>query len=269
MTDIEQPTLTHTSFPVTGQPIRVVTIDGDPWFATADVCRILGRRNPSEAVKKLQRHETQTVDMRTVCLSSTEAYNEIAGRNAYGRGNQTLSLVNESGLYKLIMRSDKPAAKPFQQWVTTDLLPSIRRGDADLGEQRQRMAETLSEAIGQSIRILAEVTSPAGAVFRLMSDGTIHCRHGQAEFCHPNNAQDDGPPFGPSYRCPEINQVGIRGSKELRVCGSVKLVDLHRETCEVPTPRTQESPTPLVLTHMQGTASEIISVLREMGIARP
>ncbi len=112
----------HAEFPTTGQPIRVVIIDDEPWFATMDICRVLGRRNPSDAVKNLHSDETRTVDMRTVCLAQSEAYDEPTGRNAYGRGNQTLNLVNESGLYKLVLRSDKPTARLFQDWVTRRLL---------------------------------------------------------------------------------------------------------------------------------------------------
>jgi prophage antirepressor-like protein len=53
----EQPTLLHSAFPVTGQPIRVVVINGEPWFSTADVCRILGRDQPHRASKIVEPHE--------------------------------------------------------------------------------------------------------------------------------------------------------------------------------------------------------------------
>ena len=118
-----QPTLPQTAFPVTGQPIRVVMIDGAPWFATLDVCRILGRDNANKASQLVGPGETRTVDIRSVCRTSTPAYDKTAGGNGSHRGNPTLNLVSESGLYTPIMKSRKPNAKPFQDWVTADLLP--------------------------------------------------------------------------------------------------------------------------------------------------
>lgn len=279
----EQPTLTHSAFPVTGQPIRVVMIDGEPWFATADVCKILGRSNPSEAVRSLKEHQTQTVDMRTVCLTSTEAYKETAGRNAYGRGNQTLNLVNEGGLYTLIMRSKKPSAEPFQQWVTSELLPSLRRGDVDLEAERRRMAETLAEAVGhQPVDLVARIDGVQEGDFRVLSDGSVHCLHGRTEPCVPKRGEDSGPPFGPYFRCPELRRVGIRGSKGIRPCGSIRFVDVVRRLAaprepETPAAAAQPQPQPtgvpgmmslsLGKARVHGSTQEIAGLLRELGIA--
>ncbi|KJK56794.1 BRO family protein [Saccharothrix sp. ST-888] len=65
--------LVRSSFPVTGQPIRVVMINDEPWFVTADVCAVLGRTNPSWATRIIEPKDTRTVDMRSVCLTSSEA----------------------------------------------------------------------------------------------------------------------------------------------------------------------------------------------------
>jgi len=103
--------------------IRVVTLNGDPWFVAADVICTLGvyirsngAPNTSAALLKLDKEERQT-------LPPTEA-NRIGFNGARGWG---VALVSESGLYKLIMRSDKPQAKPFQDWVTKVVLPAIRK----------------------------------------------------------------------------------------------------------------------------------------------
>lgn len=276
----EQPTLTHSAFPVTGQPIRVIMIDGEPWFATADVCRILGRSNPSEAVRSLKDHQTQTVDMRDVCLTSTEAYKETAGRNAYGRGNQTLNLINEGGLYTLVMRSKKPAAEPFQQWVTSELLPSLRRGDIDVEAERRRMAETLAEAIDhQPVDLVARIDGIQDGDFRVLADGSVHCLHGRTDVCVPKREEDSGPPFGPYFRCPELRRVGIRGNKGIRPCGSIRFVDVVRRLAA---PREPETPAATAASphaasglmslsvgkaRVHGTAQEIAGLLREMGIS--
>lgn len=279
----EQPTLQYSAFPVTGQPVRVIMIDGEPWFATADVCKILGRNNPSDAVKSLQRAETQTIDMRTVCLTSSEAYKETAGRNVYGRGNQTLNLVSESGLYTLIMRSKKPSAQPFQQWVTSELLPSLRRGDTDVDGERRRMAETLAEAIGhQPVDLVARIDGVSEGDFRVLTDGSVHCPHGRTEACVPRRGDDGGPPFGPYFRCPEVKRVGIRGSKGIRSCGTIRFVDVVRRLAaprEPETPAAPPQPTPpqaplsagllslkIGQARVLGTAKEIAALLKELGV---
>ena len=91
--------------------IRVVEKDGQPWFAAVDTCKVLGLRNPTMAMRHLAEAE------RTL--------NRIEGS-----ASRSLNLISESGLYKLIMRSDKPVAKPFQDWVTRTVLPAIRKDEA-------------------------------------------------------------------------------------------------------------------------------------------
>lgn len=90
--------------------IRVVELNGQPWFAAIDVCKDLGRGNPSMAVKLLADSERTLIS------------NE-------GQGGVGLNAISESGLYKLIMRSKKPVAKPFQDCVTQVVLPAILRKD--------------------------------------------------------------------------------------------------------------------------------------------
>ena len=281
MSHTEQPTLTRSAFPVTGQPIRVVMIDGEPWFATLDVCRILGRQNATDAVRVLQSGESRVLDMRGVRLVSNESYNERPARNGYARGNQTLNLVSESGLYTLIMRSRKSSAKPFQQWVTGELLPSLRRGDTDLGEQRRRMAETLTEAVDQPLDVVMTIEGVEEVDFQVVSDGSVLCRHGQTDVCVPNREEDCGPPFGPFFRCPELRRVGIRGSKGIRPCGTIRFVDVVRRLAAPREPETPAArPTPsggrMTVTvgtmRLEGTAREIATLLHElktMGVALP
>ncbi|MFC1431332.1 Bro-N domain-containing protein [Streptacidiphilus sp. N1-3] len=271
----EKPTLTHSAFPVTGQPIRVVMIDGEPWFATTDVCRILGRTNPSEAAKMLKGHQTQTLDMRTVGLATSEPYEEPAGRNAYGRGNPTLNLVSESGLYTLVMRSRKPSAEPFQQWVTAELLPSLRRGDINIEAERLRMADVLTGAVEhRPVDLLSQVDGIQEGDFRVLADGAVHCLHGRTDVFVPKREENSGPYF----RCPELRRVGIRGSKGIRPCGSIRFVDVVRRLAA---PREPETPaaaaTPptgpglmslnIGKARVHGTAQEIAGLLRELGIA--
>lgn len=89
------------------QSVRVVEKNGDPWFVAKDVCDVLGYQNPS---KTLSDH-----------LDDDERSNVSLGRQ--GKAN----VISESGLYTLIIRSNKPQAKPFRRWVTKEVLPQIRR----------------------------------------------------------------------------------------------------------------------------------------------
>lgn len=96
-------------FPGTGQYIRVINIDGDPWFVASDAAGILelGNRRSSLALLDADEKGVHTVD--TV------------------GGPQQAAIVSEAGLYTLIMRSRKDQAKPFRRWVTHEVIPSIRR----------------------------------------------------------------------------------------------------------------------------------------------
>jgi prophage antirepressor-like protein len=98
--------------------IRAVEIEGEPWFAANDVCKALslyvnqrGQPNVTEACRKLNTDE--------VSFSRIET--------PTGGASPKMRIVSESGLYKLIMRSDKPEAKAFQDWVTREVLPAIRK----------------------------------------------------------------------------------------------------------------------------------------------
>ena len=90
--------------------IRTTLIDGEPWFISRDVAIALGYSNPNKAVK-------DHVD---------EEDKGITNRYTLG-GNQNLSIINESGLYSLILSSKLPNAKVFKRWVTSEVLPSIRK----------------------------------------------------------------------------------------------------------------------------------------------
>jgi prophage antirepressor-like protein len=100
--------------------IRVIDQEGNPWFVAADVCRALGayiyqgKPNVSMACKKLNADEQGLNRIYTPMPACPNYYTEV-------------KVVSESGLYKLAMRSDKPEARAFQDWVTREVLPSIRK----------------------------------------------------------------------------------------------------------------------------------------------
>lgn len=129
--------------------IRTTLIDGEPWFVAADVCRALGLSyTPRSGASKFIAHLLDT-ERRVVRLIATDQ----TGGNA--RGNPNVSVVSESGLYKLIMRSDKPEARAFQDWVTSEVLPSIRKTGsyalADHGREAMPLPMDIAEAIATAL----------------------------------------------------------------------------------------------------------------------
>lgn len=89
-----------------GSEVRTILVNGDPWWVLSDVCKVLELSNPTVVANRLEEDERSKFDL---------------GR----QGDATI--INESGLYSVILRSDKPQAKPFRRWVTSDVLPTIRK----------------------------------------------------------------------------------------------------------------------------------------------
>ncbi|CAH1665546.1 MULTISPECIES: Bro-N domain-containing protein [unclassified Chelatococcus] len=110
--------------------VRVVDIDGAPWFVAADVCRALDLR-PGRRGEYTRHLVKLAADERTPIPP-----NQIGGIH------HPISIISESGLYKLIMRSDKPQARSFQDWVTRTVLPAIRKDGAYIkGEEKVASGE--------------------------------------------------------------------------------------------------------------------------------
>lgn len=110
-------------FNYNGNEVRTIQKDGEPWWVLKDVCEVLGLSSPHKVFDRLDEDEK--------------------GRNQIPTpgGEQEMTVVNESGLYNVILRSDKPEAKPFRKWVTSEVLPSIRKHGVYM------TPETLEQAI--------------------------------------------------------------------------------------------------------------------------
>ncbi|ADE14156.1 BRO domain protein [Nitrosococcus halophilus Nc 4] len=104
-----------------GHDIRVVMIDGEPWFVAKDLCDVLEIGNPSEAMKRLDDDEKMTLSNTEGQKINTESHSGKRG------GAQFFNVVNESGVYNLIFASRKPEARRFRRWVTSELLPTLRK----------------------------------------------------------------------------------------------------------------------------------------------
>ena len=111
--------------------LRTITKDGEPWFVAKDIAGALGFRDAFNAVQHLD--------------SDEQANLPLAG---FARG---ATIVNESGLYSLILRSRKPEAKAFRKWVTSVVLPSIRKDGIYIAGQEKPIHEdmTVAELVAQ------------------------------------------------------------------------------------------------------------------------
>jgi prophage antirepressor-like protein len=104
--------------------VRVVIVDGEPWFVATDVCKALGIGNASLAVNGRERIRGDGSTYWSGGLDDDEK--GIVSVNTLG-GEQDLLCVSESGVYSLVFQSRKPEAKAFKRWVTHEILPSIRK----------------------------------------------------------------------------------------------------------------------------------------------
>ena len=157
--------------------VRVVLRDGDPWFVAADVCAALTIGNTAMALERLDDDEKGVSSIDTL------------------GGMQQMAIVNEPGLYTLILGSRKPEAKRFKRWITHEVLPSIRKTGAyvdpkapgAIGVQAQPMpylshvadfhvaADRVFRSVLRSART-AGVPLPAATRARRRSEGPGHRR---------------------------------------------------------------------------------------------
>lgn len=142
-------------FTYADQQVRTILVDGEPWFVLADLCNVLDISNPSNVAARLEPTGLNT-------LRLTEGI----------RGNPNVTIVNESNMYEVVIRSDKAEAVTFRRWITGTVLPSIRKtggfstapvaevtrrdmalailaaeDEADRQRERAEIAESFKEAI--------------------------------------------------------------------------------------------------------------------------
>lgn len=125
-------------FPVTGQVVRSVLLDGEPWFVGKDAATILAYANTRKAIKDHvpARHK---------------GGNESFPLAELGLDPQTV-LISEAGLYRLIMRSNTTFAEQFQDWVTDEVLPAIRRTGSYSVQPQFEIPRTYADALELAAR---------------------------------------------------------------------------------------------------------------------
>lgn len=132
--------------------VRVTVIDGEPWFVAGDVCGVLEIRNGRDALSRLDDDEKG-----------------VATTDTLG-GPQQVSVINEAGLYSLILTSRKPEAKAFKRWITHDVLPAIRKTGSygspagiSFEEMTAQVINGLQERIEAAQARTKELEAPAAA----------------------------------------------------------------------------------------------------------
>lgn len=119
--------------------VRAVTLEGEPWFVAADVCRALGLGNSRQTLSYLDDDEKGVITSDTL------------------GGKQEMSTINEPGLYSLILRSRKPEAKAFKRWITHEVIPEIRKtGGYIAGQETMDDDQLLANALMVAQRKIAE-----------------------------------------------------------------------------------------------------------------
>lgn len=106
-----------------GVQLRSTVKDAEPWFVAADVCRAIGIQNPTTAIAGLDEDERD--------------------RNFIGPSG-AMNIISEAGVYRLVMRSTKTAAKPFQKWVTSTVLPTLRKDGLYIVGQEKPITDDLT-----------------------------------------------------------------------------------------------------------------------------
>lgn len=120
--------------------VRVVMVDGEPWFVLGDLCRALGLTNPTMVRDRLDEGLSQIYPLQT------------AG------GMQQVTIVSEAGMYEVVIRSDKPEAVTFRRWITGTVLPEIRQTGGYNAQPAipQTREERFALALAEAGQMLAE-----------------------------------------------------------------------------------------------------------------
>lgn len=178
--------------------VRAALLDGAWWFVAADVCSALGLSmlaGTAQHTKHIPTEEKQTLKPATLGRFLGQPSFPIFGKTL-------LSFVSEPGLYKLIMRCDKPVARTFQDWVTRDVLPAIRKDGAYvMGEEKVATGEMSEDEF-----VLKAMGILQGKVERLRVERDEAVRKAQAEAARADVAQAEAETLKPKA---EVSRRGL------------------------------------------------------------
>ena len=136
--------------------VRTVVKDGEPWFIVKDICDILELTNPTVTIESLDDDE----------------------RSKYFLGRQgEVNIVNESGLYTLVFKSRKPEAKAFRKWVTSEVLPTIRKTGHYTVTAMNMISEEFTSRAFAALRSIAVTAGLEGNAATVSADNAMKRIH--------------------------------------------------------------------------------------------
>ncbi len=147
--------------------IRTVEINGEIWFVAVDICKVLEINNVTDALSRLDEDEKNTLVL-----------------NEGIRGNPNLNIISESGFYSLVLSSRKAEAKAFKKWVTSEVLPSIRK-TGSYGKETQQLPNFYLRYVENLHNIDKNYFSVISELFI-----TIHAEFEKIGYKIPNRAID-------------------------------------------------------------------------------
>lgn len=144
-------------FSYNGAQVRTVEQNGEPWWVLKDVCEVLGLDSPHKVAERLDEDEK--------------------GRNSIPTlgGAQEMTIISESGLYNVILRSDKPEAKPFRKWVTAEVLPSIRRSGGYINNAEELIAKTATAVVAEVVKQIVPILQRQSPYYDPLDDLRMEC----------------------------------------------------------------------------------------------
>lgn len=155
------------SNPEFGQ-VRTVEIDGTPWLVGKDVAVALGYKNPRDAI-------TRHVD----------AEDKGVVKHDTPSGEQEMLIINESGLYSLILSSKMPKAKAFKRWVTSEVLPALRKNgvyETVKAQQHIEQLEATNAQLNMAIQNVSSAKAELADIINLRNDFIKHRDNYKARF---------------------------------------------------------------------------------------
>lgn len=162
------------------QDVRVVEVNGEPWWVAKDVCDVLGIQNARDAISALDEDERNTI-----------------GISDGIRGNPNMNIISESGLYTLILRSNKAEARPFRRWVTHEVLPSLRRNGFYAAGQESRQGKsavnTLLEVIDKQNERVMKLEEKLRKLQIRLEEALLEKPTPLPLLCEVNPAPEDSP----------------------------------------------------------------------------
>ena len=140
--------------------VRTVVRDGEPWFVAKDICDILGLENTTNALRSLDEDELSLIKL-----------------NSGGQVREMLCVL-ESGLYALVFKSRRPEAQAFRKWVTSEVLPTIRKTGAYVLPRSELLNKEVAAREFAALKAVAELCGLEGNAAIVSADNAVRREHG-------------------------------------------------------------------------------------------